>query len=235
MLSGANTSSDDLYRVLGVDRKATQKQIRKAFRKLSMAWHPDRNKSDSAHEKFAAVSRAYEVLSDIEHREYYDNVGSPYPAHAELEDAAQRLVVQVIGDMMDRAVNDPALLEVQYYDPVQQSKQALRESKQNIHTARNNLQSQISRYENMMKRARRRGNDEFAQSPVGQATSVKIAKLKHQYSVMVVDLKVHDRTLELLDEYSCPADQRPAITPTQMRNIKINFGTGGTNLSWPNG
>jgi len=67
----------DYYQVLGVDKKASQEEIKKAYRKLALKHHPDRNKEDkSAEEKFKEVGEAYAVLSDPNKRKEYDTFGS---------------------------------------------------------------------------------------------------------------------------------------------------------------
>ncbi|MHA1775393.1 MAG: molecular chaperone DnaJ [Promethearchaeia archaeon] len=65
----------DYYEVLGVDRSASTDDIKRAFRKLAMKWHPDRNKSPEAQNKFKEINEAYMVLSDPEKREKYDRFG----------------------------------------------------------------------------------------------------------------------------------------------------------------
>jgi DnaJ-class molecular chaperone len=62
----------DLYEILGVDKKANSDEIKRAYRKLSMKWHPDKNKSAEAEERFKEIGRAYSVLSDVESRNKYD-------------------------------------------------------------------------------------------------------------------------------------------------------------------
>ncbi len=69
----------DYYRILGVDKKASQEEIKKAFRKLARKYHPDVNPGNAAAtEKFKEISEAYEVLSDPEKRQKYDEFGSQW-------------------------------------------------------------------------------------------------------------------------------------------------------------
>ena len=72
----ADPTSDDYYRVLGVPRDATEAQLKKAYRKLAIKYHPDKNPDDKrAEEHFKAVSEAYDCLQDKQRRAAYDNYG----------------------------------------------------------------------------------------------------------------------------------------------------------------
>jgi curved DNA-binding protein len=81
-LGGDNNSImdyKDYYKILGVDRKASTDDIRKAYRKLAMQHHPDKNPGDKkAEDKFKEINEAYQVLSDEQKRSRYDQLGSAY-------------------------------------------------------------------------------------------------------------------------------------------------------------
>ncbi len=69
----------DYYKVLGVDRKASEDQIKRAYRDLAKKYHPDRNPGDkSSEEKFKSINEAYEVLKDPKKRQRYDQLGDSY-------------------------------------------------------------------------------------------------------------------------------------------------------------
>ena len=67
----------DYYQILGVDKKAGEKEIKQAYRKLAMKYHPDRNPGDKqAEEKFKEINEAYQILSDKQKRQQYDTFGT---------------------------------------------------------------------------------------------------------------------------------------------------------------
>lgn len=68
-------ANKDYYQILGVLKNASADEIKKAYRKLALQYHPDRNKSKEAGEKFKEVTRAYEVLSDSQKKQAYDQFG----------------------------------------------------------------------------------------------------------------------------------------------------------------
>jgi len=69
------TSKRDYYEILGIPKGAGVDEIKKAYRKLALEFHPDRNKDKGAEEKFKEISEAYAVLSDEQKRAAYDQYG----------------------------------------------------------------------------------------------------------------------------------------------------------------
>src|SRR5580700_11266769 len=69
-------ANKDFYKTLGVSKNASADEIKKAYRKLAMKYHPDKNPGDkSAEEKFKEASEAYDVLSDAQKKQAYDQFG----------------------------------------------------------------------------------------------------------------------------------------------------------------
>ena len=94
----------DYYEVLGVDRGASEADVKKAYRRLAMKYHPDRNSGDEqAEEKFKEASEAYEVLSDQEKRAGYDRFG-----HAAVDGSAGASTFNAddIGDIFGEVFGD---------------------------------------------------------------------------------------------------------------------------------
>jgi curved DNA-binding protein len=80
----------DYYKILGIDKKASQETIRKAYRKLARKYHPDLNPNDNeAKSKFQQINEANKVLSDPENRKKYDQYGKDW-AHADEFEKAKR-------------------------------------------------------------------------------------------------------------------------------------------------
>ena len=86
----------DYYDILGVSKRATDEQLKIAFRKKALEYHPDRNKSKDAEEKFKEINEAYQILSDSEKRAKYDQFG-----HAGVTGVAGSAGFAGFGDIFD--------------------------------------------------------------------------------------------------------------------------------------
>lgn len=95
------TTRRDYYEVLGVPRTASEEEIRKAFRRLALRYHPDRNKSPEAEERFKEINEAYQVLSDPEKRARYDRFGHAGLGKVEARDFEGFDVFGGFGDIFD--------------------------------------------------------------------------------------------------------------------------------------
>ena len=99
-------STRDYYDVLGVDRNAKEDELKKAYRKLAMKYHPDRNPDDSsASEKFKEATEAYEILSNSSKRSAYDQFGhqgvdsSGFASGRSATDAFNDIFGDIFGDV----------------------------------------------------------------------------------------------------------------------------------------
>ncbi|KAJ6641818.1 DnaJ protein like 1 [Pseudolycoriella hygida] len=93
----------DYYKILGIAKGASDDEIKKAYRKLALKYHPDKNKAASAEERFKEIAEAYEVLSDKKKRDVYDKYGEEglnggIPGMGGNQDGGQNFTYQFHGD-----------------------------------------------------------------------------------------------------------------------------------------
>jgi molecular chaperone DnaJ len=100
----------DHYRSLNVSPKATTEEIKKAFRKLALQYHPDKNNSQSAIKMFADIQEAYQVLSDRKKRAEYN-----YKKYTQSPQRPARTVIQAAGDVL--FLSDQLKKEILFKDP----------------------------------------------------------------------------------------------------------------------
>ena len=97
----------DYYQILGIDNKATEEDIKKAYRKLARKFHPDLNPNDKqAHQKFQQINEANEVLSDPEKRKKYDLYGKDWQHAEQFEQQKQKRQSQYSGSQQFSGENE---------------------------------------------------------------------------------------------------------------------------------
>ncbi len=101
---------NSLYETLGIERESTQGEVKKAYRKLSLKYHPDKNTGKEAAKMFIEVTKAYKVLSDEKKRALYDGTGMTDVLLADLEDMSVedhiRYCAQVFESREKLSMND---------------------------------------------------------------------------------------------------------------------------------
>ena len=89
----------DFYAILGVEKTATEEQIKKAYRKLALKVHPDKNRAPNAQDAFKMVGKAYGCLSDPQKRKHYDMFGTDSDQHQGFSDVnPDEIFKQFFGD-----------------------------------------------------------------------------------------------------------------------------------------
>ena len=107
----------DYYKILGVERKATQKEIKKAYHKLAKKYHPDRNNNKTL-EKFKQINEAYYVLSDEKLKRKYDG-GVPFDVPLDFQDIISKLNIEedtkiIISDFYEQYSKTQNLNDIDY-------------------------------------------------------------------------------------------------------------------------
>ena len=105
LLGATIDAKKDFYKILEVDRKASEKEIKKAFREKAKHLHPDKNKSPNAEPQFRELAEAYEVLSDPHNRKIYDIeyqiLNKKHRAYTQGSRATMKIILQNFESMKD--------------------------------------------------------------------------------------------------------------------------------------
>ena len=92
----------NFYKILGVDKNATESEIKKAYRKLALKYHPDRNKEKDAEARFKEITEAYETLSDKTKRANYDAIGNRGRHNADIFSHFHTNFADIFGDFFQK-------------------------------------------------------------------------------------------------------------------------------------
>jgi hypothetical protein len=180
------------YETLGVARTASQAEIKRAWRKLSSQYHPDRDTGDA--ERMAAVNAAYEILGNPERRARYDQTGDSGPSQQEqtMEQKAERALMEVFAQVIELDV-----------DPVQELRHSFEDAIQEAETAINKSQTSIKKLEKRRAKVTvKKGDNIFVMLIDGKVSSLKssIERCKEQKEIAGAALK-------LLSDYQYHPDE----------------------------
>lgn len=181
----------DLYGVLGVEKTASQDEIKRAYRKLAQETHPDKNDGDGS--KFEPVKAAYEVLSDPGRRERYDQTGDDGRVpdkHVEAKNMLAQMVMQII-DTRDPVTTDiVAVARTQVTHQISVAEQEKRAAQKKIDDRRKVLERMTASDDGFM--------CQVIENDIRQREGL-LARIDDGIEIM-------REALKMLDEYSYKAD-----------------------------
>jgi molecular chaperone DnaJ len=97
----------DFYKILGINKNASQDEIKKSYKKLALKYHPDRNKEEDAELRFKEITEAYETLSDKTKRAHYDAFGSKAQHNSDIFSHFHNNFGDIFGDFFRKQPNNP--------------------------------------------------------------------------------------------------------------------------------
>lgn len=198
------------YEVLGVDRNASQEDIKLAYRKAIRVAHPDRQSGST--EKAQAVNAAYAVLSDETRREHYDRTG-----HTEnrTDKLRQQILHSLFENLIDNAEKIPG-------DLIGYAKAILDEKICSNRRERNKEQEKLHKLMRQRGRIKSKGTN-IAESIIDE----RIRRFEHEIASISEVVEVQEEVLHMLDEYE---DTRPQHEPAYDMGVPgwLTRGTG-----WP--
>lgn len=180
----------DLYEILGVSKKASKKEIKKAFRILAKKYHPDKNPSNP--KEFIEVSKAYKILSDDEKREQYDRDGI-VPEDFNIDSSAWGILC---GHLI-RLISNP-FVDLGRTDIISEIKNSCITEKRRANQDLSEISKCIERFEFTKSRLKvKQGNDVFS-----MAISMELRKLNEIKRSTEKRLSYVNKALDFLKNYS---------------------------------
>lgn len=213
----------DPYATLGVNRDATLAQIRSAHRRLVAQFHPDRNKDAGAPARFAAITKAWKILSDPGMRAQYDETGAVSVEPDLTTVMALQTISQMLSDMVDQIGDGPYQM-----NPVKVMADAFRKSQKKHEMALAGFEKKIKLIERAMARFKYKGDDpdgNLVHSVMrGNMTSLhqQAAKARNEIQACIVGV-------ELVERYDFEADPpAPWAGPAMTSTFAVGAGTSST-------
>lgn len=198
----------NLYDTLGLNKKASEEEIKNAYRELAKENHPDKNENNSQ-EKMAEINEAYMILSDKEKREKYDAAGQTK------ETPFQTKFIGFVDQLLLKIVNSE--LEVKHIDLIAEFKELTGQCIHNINAQVNQKQIQLNKYEILLKRLKTKGDNTIL-----LAIEESIRSLNGQISAMNMETDFMNKCLDILEEYDYDFDKIKEESQQRFYNLQIN-------------
>lgn len=194
------------YEKLGLDKDATQKDIKKSYRKLAMSHHPDRGGDE---DEFKEITLAYELLSDAERKEKFDRTGEQEKQDS-LEDQAMQLIAVIFSQLIDAAeFNGNYVAEV---------KQQLKHLKVKAERSVVSLNRNLNRLVSTLGRVQVEGTDHNIFASI---INTKIEQIENAVKTENDRLSLLELSRGILDKYT------DSKAETEIHRSPFSSGTGG--------
>lgn len=205
----------NLYDILGVQPNATFDDIKIAFRKLAMKWHPDREGGDNA--KFQEIQNAYEILTDDDKRKEYDATGK-----VGSEEEFQAEVMTELAELLQYQMRNTP--DIRFTNIIEMMKQHIRKEKGALSEAEAQIRQGIKKYADAKDRISAKGENFLSAMLQGQ-----IDYSNSQLNTIARTRRKYKKMLETLDNFSYRTDQRSGV---QIEGTMfIDMGS----IKWPTG
>jgi curved DNA-binding protein CbpA len=196
--------SDDLYTILGVDKTATEDEIKRAYRKKAQETHPDLTSSDQ--EDFINVNKAYKILSDKKLRLKYDKTGSTDQAsEANFKSSAMREIQRILLYFLEENENEdifyidlPSRVLLLINNNIAKNKKVISDHKKKI--------TRLRRYK---KRFKHVSKDTASEDFISFGFESQIYNLKTEINLEVEKIRQFEYMLKLLADYKYEPEVRP--------------------------
>lgn len=205
----------DHYTTLGLTADATPEQIKEAYRRLAMKYHPDRSNGDAAKAewmgaKFKYIKEVYECLSDPERRAHYDQTGADIKAGPSIESEALQEVVKLF----------TLAIEVGAEEPLDFVRSKISEFDYSLESQKNAIMAEKPRLQKMLSKikVKKVGTENLMERIIAD----KIAHNEKQMEHVARAEKVRDSVKAIVDEYEWTGEVRATIVPT----TTFTIGTG---------
>lgn len=213
--SESSFDTDDLYSILGVERNASNEELKQAYRELASQFHPDRNLGSAWHARvFQRINDAYGILTDSARRSYYDGTGIAPPDEAEIEQRANMCALDKISRVMEDIVNNDNVEDrvLERINPVGLTAELLDKDVSNCETELKNLRKKLKRYSNLEKGFAKK-TKKFKTTAVSNVIKEKVANLKKQIQVTELNLRVLKKAAKIIkSQYDFEPPEEQATT-----------------------